>query len=125
MEQFTVQLIPERRQVNKVMEQENNGDNKQTENLEELIAGASFDEEQLEELQFEEALERLEVIVDDLDGDNISLDDSLEKFIEGVHLVKFCNRKLEQAEKKIEIVVKDDEQFAEIVPFDNGEEEEA
>ena len=111
-------------QNNEQNDEQNNSQQGQQTNLEELVEDLGADTEQLAELEFEEALERLEVIVEDLDEDNVSLDDSLEKFIEGVRLVKFCNRQLDQAEKKIEMVVKDDEQFEDIVPFTDDDEEE-
>jgi exodeoxyribonuclease VII small subunit len=58
------------------------------------------------EIKFEEALEKLEGIVSALESGDLALDDSLAKYEEGVRLVKICQRKLGEAKKKIEILVK-------------------
>lgn len=59
-----------------------------------------------EERSFEAALKRLEKIVSEMEGGDLSLDAMLKKFDEGMRLAQFCSRKLEEAEKKIEILVK-------------------
>ena len=53
------------------------------------------------ELPFEEALERLEALVSDLEGGDLVLEDSLEKFEEGVKLVRQCSDRLKAAELRI------------------------
>jgi exodeoxyribonuclease VII small subunit len=53
-----------------------------------------------EKMSFEEALARLEEIVDQLEKDHLSLDNALATFEEGISLVKLCGRRLQQAEKK-------------------------
>lgn len=58
------------------------------------------------ELKFEEALEKLEKIVEDLEGDDLSLDESMKRYEEGMRLSKLCSRRLEEAKKKIELLVK-------------------
>ncbi|HHU92929.1 MAG TPA: exodeoxyribonuclease VII small subunit [Halanaerobiaceae bacterium] len=75
-------------------------------------------------INFEDALARLEEVVKELEDGGLSLEKSLELFEEGVRLVKFCKLELDQAEKKIEIVLKKDEDYneVEVVPF-NVEEE--
>ncbi|MCK5305848.1 MAG: exodeoxyribonuclease VII small subunit [Candidatus Omnitrophica bacterium] len=60
------------------------------------------------ETKFEKALECLEKIVDDLESGSLSLDDSLKAYEEGVKLVKMCSKKLNEAEKKIEILTKEE-----------------
>ena len=60
----------------------------------------------MEELKFEKALERLEKIVEDLEGGNIPLEDALKKYEEGVKLCRVCTQKLSQAETKIETLTK-------------------
>lgn len=55
-----------------------------------------------EELSFENALERLEVLVDSLESGDIALADLVDKYEEGAKLLKHCNRKLTNAELKIE-----------------------
>ena len=48
-------------------------------------------------------------MVEQLETGELSLEDSLEAFEKGVGLVKYCNQKLSEVEKKIEILVKDKE----------------
>ncbi|MBQ7903544.1 MAG: exodeoxyribonuclease VII small subunit [Oscillospiraceae bacterium] len=50
---------------------------------------------------FENAMARLEEISDILAENNVTLDESLKLYAEGVKLLKFCNAKLEQAQIKI------------------------
>lgn len=50
-------------------------------------------------------LEDLEAIVGSLEKDNLKLDESIAKFEEGMKLTKLCNTKLEEAEKKITILL--------------------
>ena len=50
---------------------------------------------------FENAMARLEEISDILAENNVTLDESLKLYAEGVKLLKFCNAKLEQAQVKI------------------------
>ena len=60
-----------------------------------------------EEKKFQEGLVNLEKVVERLESGDLSLEDSLAAFEEGVGLVKFCNQKLSEVEKKIELLVKD------------------
>jgi exodeoxyribonuclease VII small subunit len=57
--------------------------------------------------KFETALEDLEQVVEHLDSGELSLEDSLAAFEKGVGLVRFCNEKLNEVEKKVELLVKD------------------
>ncbi|HVM61158.1 MAG TPA: exodeoxyribonuclease VII small subunit [Verrucomicrobiae bacterium] len=57
-------------------------------------------------LTFEQAVERLEKIVADMEAAELPLEDVLKKYEEGTRLVRFCGQKLEEAEKKIEILTK-------------------
>lgn len=59
-------------------------------------------------MNFEEAMEKLEEITRDLEEGNLSLEESLEKFEEGMRLVNFCEKKLEEMEKRIKLIVKDE-----------------
>ncbi len=58
---------------------------------------------------FEGALEELEQVVEQLESGDLPLDDSLAAFEKGVGLVKFCNQKLNEVEKRVELLVKDKE----------------
>ncbi len=75
----------------------------------------------MKEKKFEEALERLEEIVKKMEEGNMTLEESLEAFEEGVRLSRFCSKKLDEAERKVEILLKDDE-GVDIKPFTGGEE---
>ena len=57
------------------------------------------------EVSFEDALDRLEEIVDLLESGENQLEKSLELFEEGVKLVKLCNKKLEAVENSVKILV--------------------
>jgi exodeoxyribonuclease VII small subunit len=56
---------------------------------------------------FESALEELESVVEQLESGDLSLEDSLAAFEKGVGLVKYCNQKLSEVEKKVELLIKD------------------
>ncbi|MEG0641053.1 MAG: exodeoxyribonuclease VII small subunit [Clostridium sp.] len=56
--------------------------------------------------KFEEAVERLEEIVAKMESGELSLDDSIDIYKEGMDLVAFCNSRLDEAEEKINIIVK-------------------
>lgn len=58
------------------------------------------------DLSFEDALKELEEIARRLEGGNLGLDESISEFERGVHLSKLCHDKLEEAERKIEILQK-------------------
>lgn len=58
-------------------------------------------------LKFEEALSRLEEAVKSLEKGDLPLEESLKVFEEGVRLSKNCLRMLEEAEKKVEILVQE------------------
>lgn len=76
------------------------------------------------EMKFEEALKKLEKIVNDLEGGNLSLDDALEKYEEGIRLSKTCAKKLEVARKKVEILLKSEDGSVELKDFDEKTAEE-
>ncbi|MBW1998923.1 MAG: exodeoxyribonuclease VII small subunit [Deltaproteobacteria bacterium] len=78
------------------------------------------------EKKFEEAMERLEQIVRGLESGDLSLEESLKIFEEGMNLIKFCSKKLEEAEQKVTMLVKDSEGKYQQQPFepDNNKEDE-
>jgi exodeoxyribonuclease VII small subunit len=55
---------------------------------------------------FETALKSLEEIVVKLEGGDLTLDQALALFEEGVKVSRFCNSKLEEAERKVESLIK-------------------
>ncbi len=66
---------------------------------------------------FEKALERLEQIVAEMEGGKLTLEKMISHFEEGSKLVKFCSAKLNEVEKKIELLLTKDGQVS-TVPFD-------
>ena len=71
-----------------------------------------------EEPTFEKALEKLEHIVKSLEEGELSLDDSLKMFEDGVKLARFCGSKLDDAERRIEVLMKVEEGRIETAPFE-------
>lgn len=69
-------------------------------------------------MKFEEALEKLEKIASALERGELSLDDSLKRYEEGVKLAQICSRRLEEAEKKVEILLTSGEGKKEKRPFE-------
>lgn len=57
---------------------------------------------------FEASLDKLEEIVRKLEDGELSLDDSLKLFEEGIRLSRECKERLDQAEKRIEVLTKDE-----------------
>lgn len=67
--------------------------------------------------KFEEALGELEGIVERLESGKLSLEESLSAFEQGVGLVKYCNQKLNEVEKRIELLIKDREGRLQVEPL--------
>jgi len=59
----------------------------------------------LQKLSFEEALEKLEKIVQDLESGDLSLEESVKSFENGIELSKLCKKKLESAEQRVKKIV--------------------
>ena len=62
---------------------------------------------------FEESMKKLEGIVTELEKGNLNLDESVKKFEEGMKIAKQCNTILEDAEKKITILLEKDGELKE------------
>ena len=67
----------------------------------------------MEELKFEDAIKELENIAKELESGTLGLDESVSKFEEGMKLSKTCTKMLNKAEKKINILISDGEEFKE------------
>jgi exodeoxyribonuclease VII small subunit len=79
----------------------------------------------VDELPFEQAIAKLEAIVERLEDGELDLEASLEAFEQGVALSKRCAGQLDDAERRIEILVKEGGETLER-PFDEaGDDEEA
>ncbi|HEX6439366.1 MAG TPA: exodeoxyribonuclease VII small subunit [Candidatus Binatia bacterium] len=72
-----------------------------------------------QELKFEEAIANLEQVVEQLESGDLSLEDSLAVFEKGVGLVRYCNQRLSEVEKKVELLVKDKDGQLQLKPFGN------
>ena len=77
------------------------------------------------DLRFEDSLARLEQIVSQLEAGHLSLEDSLKVFEEGIGLARHCARYLADAERRIEILAKDDTGALSQKPFAFDVDEEA
>jgi exodeoxyribonuclease VII small subunit len=77
------------------------------------------------DLTFEECLTRLEQIVGALEGGSLSLEESLRVFEEGVGLARRCARTLDEAERRIELLTKDQAGALQTRPFTEWEREES
>jgi exodeoxyribonuclease VII small subunit len=66
---------------------------------------------------FEESLKKLESIVDKLERGDLSLEDSLKLFEEGVGLSAACKKELEEAEGKVQILIKQRDGSLKAEPF--------
>ncbi len=71
------------------------------------------------EMKYEEALKRLEKLVAELDKSELDLDTRLKKFEEGTKLARLLLKKLDQAKKKVELLVKTNVGDTELVAFDD------
>ncbi len=75
------------------------------------------------EPKFEAAMERLEKIVEEMESGEMPLEDALKKYEEGVGLARFCTDKLNEVQKKIEVLKKDADGKVCRMPFEAGAEE--
>ena len=74
---------------------------------------------QSQDLKYEDALKRLEKLVGELDKSELDLETRLKKFEDGTKLARLLLKKLEQAKKKVQLLVKTHVGEAELVPFDD------
>jgi len=79
----------------------------------------------IEDIKFEDALSRLESIVEKLEGGELSLEESLTAFEEGIRLSRICSKRLEEAERKIEVLTKGEDGQLQVENFDSESPKEA
>jgi exodeoxyribonuclease VII small subunit len=72
--------------------------------------------------KFEEALGRLEDIVKKMEAGDMTLEESLKAFEEGIKLARLCSRRLDEAERRVEILLKQEEELV-VKPFQAEENE--
>ena len=73
------------------------------------------------EKKFETAIARLEEIVETLEGGELPLEQSLKLFEEGIKLARICSARLEEAERKVEVLLKDKAGNLVKKPFEEAE----
>ena len=71
---------------------------------------------------FEQALEQLEQIVQDLESGDLPLEKAIKRFEEGIKLSKYCNAKLDESEKRITILMQNNSGNVSEVPFEANSE---
>lgn len=76
------------------------------------------------EVKFEDSLKKLEKIVEDLEKGDLSLDEALKKYQEGIELARLCSQRLESAKKKIDLLTKNKKGEFELKPLDETKIEE-
>ena len=77
----------------------------------------------MSDIKFEDALQRLERIVDQLEAGNLALEESLKVFEEGVGLARHCARYLDEAEKRVELLTRDESGLLKTEPIPVAEDE--
>ena len=70
------------------------------------------------DLKYEDALKRLEKLVAELDKSELDLETRLKKFEEGTKLARILLKKLDQAKKKVQLLVKTNVGETELIPFE-------
>jgi exodeoxyribonuclease VII small subunit len=73
--------------------------------------------------KFEEALQKLEAIVAKMEEGDLPLEEALKAFEEGVRLAKFCTGKLDEAERKVEKLIRDQAGKIQTTPFSEEEDD--
>jgi exodeoxyribonuclease VII small subunit len=74
---------------------------------------------------FEKSFQQLEAVVKRLESEELPLDESLQLFEEGIRLSRFCHQRLEEVEKKIELILADAKGEPRVEPFANEDEDAA
>ena len=75
------------------------------------------------EMEFEVALKKLEHIVQDLETGDMSLEQALKQYEEGVRMADVCSKRLTEAEKKVEVLMKTSSGKLKTAPFEGEPED--
>ena len=78
--------------------------------------------QETKEIAFETALRKLEGIVENLENGELSLEDALKQYEEGVKMADFCTKRLTEAEKKVEVLMKMNPGKFKTVPYEETSE---
>jgi len=71
-------------------------------------------------VSFENSMKKLETVVGKLEGDEVSLEESLKLFEDGVKLMRFCHMRLNEIEEKVQILVADESESGGFLEEFNG-----
>ena len=74
-------------------------------------------------INFEEAMEKLELEVKKLEGGNMSLDQSLQSFENAIKLIRICNDRLSDAERRVRLLIEGSDGIVTDVSFDGAADE--
>ena len=74
--------------------------------------------------KFEDALEKLENIVKEMETGDLPLDAALKSFEEGIRLIRFCSAKLDETQRRVELLLEKDNSL-QAKTFQDGQEDEA
>lgn len=72
------------------------------------------------EMKFEDALGKLEKIIEEMEKGDLTLDEALKRYQEGLELSRVCSQRLESAKKKIEVLTKNKKGEFELKPLDEN-----
>ena len=77
---------------------------------------------EIKEVEFEVALKKLESIVQGLEDGELSLEEAMKQYEEGVHMADICSKRLTEAEKRVEILMKTGAGKFKTAPLEDSEE---
>ena len=80
---------------------------------------------EIKEVEFEAALKKLESIVQSLEEGELSLEEALKQYEEGVRMADLCTKRLTEAEKKVEVLMKMGVGKFKTAPFEENEDNSA
>ena len=76
------------------------------------------------EMEFETALKKLETVVESLENGELSLEEALKRYEEGVRMAEVCSKRLTEAEKRVEVLMKINPGKFKTVSFEENKETE-
>ena len=75
-------------------------------------------------MTYEQQLQQLEALIKQLENGDLSLDQTLAAYEQGIGLVRACQQQLEQAEQRIQLLAQDDNGEETLIPFTDPEDDE-
>ncbi len=70
--------------------------------------------------QFEDSLKRLQAIVEKMERGDLPLEEAVEAYTEGIRLVQVCHQKLEEAENRVQVLLKDQQGAWSATPLESA-----